>query len=173
MLHALGASSDPWLLQRYLLKTLNRDQVRPQDVEVVIGAVASNPEGRLLAWRHLKAYWPDLQSILGNGSLTMGGLIYVVTSRFFTEYDLKEVISITTKCLFTFFFFFWNCNCIFFLLLGGWFLPQNQRWQWSANAWPESRDNSVQHSLGLTERWSDRRLADSVPKFDNLNFQKQ
>lgn len=57
MLQALGATSDPWLLQRYLLRSLDRHKVRPQDVETVIGSVASNPEGQFLAWRHLKAYF--------------------------------------------------------------------------------------------------------------------
>ncbi|KAJ8684054.1 hypothetical protein QAD02_019846 [Eretmocerus hayati] len=91
MLQALGATTDPWLLQRYLLLTLNRTLVRPQDVDTVISAVAKNPEGKLLAWRHLKAHWPEIQNLVGNGSLTMGGLIQVVTSDFFTEYDHREV----------------------------------------------------------------------------------
>ncbi|XP_014219724.1 glutamyl aminopeptidase [Copidosoma floridanum] len=91
MLQALGATTDPWLLQRYLLQTLDRNLVRPQDVEAVIAAVAKNPEGKLLAWRHLKAHWPHIQGLFGNGSLTMGGLIQVVTSGFFTEYDYREV----------------------------------------------------------------------------------
>lgn len=91
MLQALGATTDPWLLQRYLLQTLDRNLVRPQDVESVIAAVAKNSEGKLIAWRHLKAHWPHIQGLLGNGSLTMGGLIQVVTSGFFTEYDYHEV----------------------------------------------------------------------------------
>jgi aminopeptidase N len=91
MLQALGATTDPWLLQRYLLQTLDRNLVRPQDVETVIAAVAKNSEGKLLAWRHLKAHWPHIQGLFGNGSLTMGGLIHVVTSDFFTEYDYQEV----------------------------------------------------------------------------------
>lgn len=96
MLQALGATSDPWLLQRYLLRSLDREKVRPQDVETVIGSVATNPEGQFLAWRHLKAYWHDIQALFGNGTLTMGGLISVVTSDFFTEHDYREVnINIT------------------------------------------------------------------------------
>ena len=91
MLQALGSTTDPWLLQRYLLQTLDRNQVRPQDVETVIAAVAKNSEGKFLAWRHLKAHWSHIQGIFGNGSMTMGNLINVVTSDFFTEYDYHEV----------------------------------------------------------------------------------
>ncbi|XP_066598523.1 endoplasmic reticulum aminopeptidase 2-like isoform X2 [Prorops nasuta] len=91
MLHALGATSDPWLLQRYLLRSLDRETVRPQDVQAVISSVASNPDGQYLAWRHLKAFWPQIQALFGNGSHTIGGLISTVTSRFFTDYDHREV----------------------------------------------------------------------------------
>lgn len=91
MLQALGATTDSWLLQRYLLRSLDRDMVRSQDVETVIASVATNPEGQFLAWRHLKAYWPQIHVLFGNGSLTMGSLISVVISDFFTEYDYHEV----------------------------------------------------------------------------------
>ena len=91
MLQALGATTDSWLLQRYLLRSLDRDMVRSQDVETVIASVATNSEGQFLAWRHLKAYWPQIHVLFGNGSLTMGGLISVVVSDFFTEYDYHEV----------------------------------------------------------------------------------
>lgn len=67
--------------------------MRSQDVETVIASVASNTEGHFLAWRHMKAYWPQIHALFGNGSLTMGGLISVVISDFFTEYDYQEVSS--------------------------------------------------------------------------------
>lgn len=65
--------------------------VRSQDVETVIASVATNCEGKFLAWRHLKAYWPRIHALFGNGSLTMSGLISVVISDFFTDYDYHEV----------------------------------------------------------------------------------
>lgn len=91
ILGALGATTDPWLLQRYLLKSLDRDNVKSQDVEAVITAVARNPEGQYIAWRHVKAYWPQLHSLFGNGSLGLSTLISSVVSDFFTEYDYQEV----------------------------------------------------------------------------------
>lgn len=89
MLEALGASTDSWLLQRYLLRSLDRDMVKSQDMETVIISVATNSDGQFLVWRHLKAYWPQIHVLLGNGSLS--GLISVVVSNFFTEYDYHEV----------------------------------------------------------------------------------
>ncbi|XP_046624056.1 endoplasmic reticulum aminopeptidase 2-like isoform X1 [Neodiprion virginianus] len=91
LLKALGQSMDPWILQRFLLASLDREEIRPQDVEPVIAVVAHNPEGQFLAWRHLKAYWPRFQTMFGNGTFTLSGFITVVTSTFCTEYDLQEV----------------------------------------------------------------------------------
>ncbi|XP_046689288.1 LOW QUALITY PROTEIN: endoplasmic reticulum aminopeptidase 2-like [Homalodisca vitripennis] len=91
LLRVMGVASDPWILQRYLLATLDRDKVRPQDVKIVIATVASNPEGRLLAWRHLKAHWTTLQGLFGNATFTMGSLISTVTSHFSSQFDYKEV----------------------------------------------------------------------------------
>lgn len=65
--------------------------VKPQDVKTVLGVAASNPEGRLLAWRHLKAHWPTLQDIFGNASFMMGNLISAVTAHLSTPYDYFDV----------------------------------------------------------------------------------
>ncbi|XP_060516441.1 endoplasmic reticulum aminopeptidase 1-like isoform X3 [Cylas formicarius] len=91
LLKALGVASDPWLLQRYLMETLDKNTIKPQDVKVVLAVVAANPEGRLLAWRHLKAYWPTMHSIFGNATFMMGSLISAVTAHLSTPYDYYEV----------------------------------------------------------------------------------
>ena len=107
-LRALGAASDPWILQRYyyiydikicylywlrryLLETVDRSNVKSQDIKIVLGVVAENPEGRLLAWRHLKAYWPTMYSLFGNSTFMMGSLISAVTAHLSTPYDYYEV----------------------------------------------------------------------------------
>lgn len=76
---------------RYLLESLNHNMVKPQDVKIVLAVVAANPEGRLLAWRHLKAYWPSMQQLFGNASFMMGSLISAVTAHLSTPYDYYEV----------------------------------------------------------------------------------
>lgn len=79
-------------LIRYLSTTMDSTKVKAQDVKMVLGVVASQgSQGQLLAWRHLKANWNNLQMLFGNGTFTMGGLITAVTSHFSTEYDFKEV----------------------------------------------------------------------------------
>ncbi|XP_045481382.1 endoplasmic reticulum aminopeptidase 2-like isoform X3 [Harmonia axyridis] len=93
MLKALGVASDPWILQRYLLFSLDRNMVKVQDMKTVLAVVASNPEGRLLAWRHLKAYWPTMNSTFGNATFMIGSLISAVTTHLSTPYDLSEVTT--------------------------------------------------------------------------------
>jgi len=88
---ATDDDGDDDLTYRYLLTTLDRNLVKPQDVKVVLAGVAVNPEGHLLAWRHLKAHWHYLQSMFGNSTYTMGTFISAVTSHFTTEYDYQEV----------------------------------------------------------------------------------
>ncbi|XP_019765505.2 endoplasmic reticulum aminopeptidase 1 isoform X4 [Dendroctonus ponderosae] len=94
LLKALGQPrGDPWLLQRYLIETLDKNTIRPEDVKVVLAVVAANPEGKLLAWRHLKAYWPTMHSLFGNSTSMMGSLISAVTAHLSTPYDYYEVTT--------------------------------------------------------------------------------
>lgn len=70
--------------------------MRPQDVRTVLGVVAANPAGRLLAWRHLRAHWFTFQNMFGEGSFTMGSLITAVVGHFSNEFDYKEVRFVIT-----------------------------------------------------------------------------
>ncbi|CAG7629470.1 unnamed protein product [Allacma fusca] len=91
LLKAMGAAVDPWLLQQYLKACLERESIRPQDVRTVLAVVSANPNGRLLAWRHLRAHWVTLQNMFGEGSFTMGSLITAVVAHFSSEFDYEEV----------------------------------------------------------------------------------
>ena len=84
--------SSSTLCSRYLDSCLERESIRPQDVRTVLAVVASNPTGRLLAWRHLRAHWVPLQNMFGEGSFTMGSLITAVVAHFSSEFDYAEVI---------------------------------------------------------------------------------
>lgn len=92
MLQALGATMDPWLLKRYLRLSLKRNIFNAQEVNTVIKSVAANPHGHYLAWRHIKAYWPQIEALYMNESLSISDLILsVVPDYFITEYDYREV----------------------------------------------------------------------------------
>ena len=92
MLQALGSTMDPWLLKRYLRLSLNRNLLKAQEVNTVITSVAANPHGHYLAWRHIKAYWSQIEALYANESLSINNLILsVVPDYFITEYDYREV----------------------------------------------------------------------------------
>ncbi|KAM0730528.1 Endoplasmic reticulum aminopeptidase 1 [Formica fusca] len=92
MLQALGTAMDPWLLKLYLHLSLNRTLIKAQDVNTILASVAGNPHGHYLAWRHIKAYWPQIEDLYVNESLSISDLIRsVVPDYFITEYDYHEV----------------------------------------------------------------------------------
>ena len=71
--------------------SLNSSQVRGQDVHSVLAAVASNPSGSLLAWRHLQRHWAAIWTTFHSGSFTMGAIIKSVVSHFSTQFDYDQV----------------------------------------------------------------------------------
>lgn len=98
------------------METLETNVVKPEDVKLVLEVVAANPEGRLLAWRHLKAYWSTMHSLYGNSTIVMGHLISAVTAYLSTQYDLYEVshslqmnVVYPSICLSN---FFWNSKIL-------------------------------------------------------------
>jgi len=91
ILSALACSRDTIVLQEYLDMTLNKDQVRSQDVRTVLGGVASNPSGTLLAWRHLRRHWDKYYDLFGSGSFTLGAIIKGVIGGFSTQFDIEQV----------------------------------------------------------------------------------
>ena len=71
--------------------SLNSSLVRGQDVSTVLGAVARNPAGRLLAWRHTQRHWPEIHRQFHAGSFTMGNIIKSVAGQFSTQFDFEQV----------------------------------------------------------------------------------
>ncbi|XP_025987257.2 endoplasmic reticulum aminopeptidase 1 isoform X2 [Solenopsis invicta] len=92
MLQALGATMDPWLLKRYLQFSLDRNLFKAQEVNTVLASVAANQHGHYLAWRHIKAHWPQIEALYMNESYSISNLIlHVVPDFFISEYDYHEV----------------------------------------------------------------------------------
>ncbi|CAL4086080.1 unnamed protein product, partial [Meganyctiphanes norvegica] len=91
MLQALAQTREPWLMQQYLEYTLDTSKIRSQDVRTVLREVASNPGGRLPAWRMVREHWNKIVELFGSGSFTIGAIIKAVTSPFTSAFDLQEV----------------------------------------------------------------------------------
>lgn len=61
LLSALGCAREPWLLIRYLSFVLDPTSgIRKQDGRRVIGAVASNPIGRRLAFKFVLDHFEEM-----------------------------------------------------------------------------------------------------------------
>ena len=93
LLTALSSTRSPWLLQRLLTLSLDKEQIKPQDTVQVITDVARNADGRLLAWRFVRANWKKIVSSFGQGSFSMDTIISGVTFHFSRNFDRNEVAS--------------------------------------------------------------------------------
>ncbi|XP_046856975.1 aminopeptidase N-like [Xenia sp. Carnegie-2017] len=93
LLSSLSSTREAWLLQRCLEYALNTSLIKSQDGDSVIISVASNPNGRLLAWDFLRSHWSTLRKRYGSEAFSFGRLLKAVTSHFQTEFYYNEVQS--------------------------------------------------------------------------------
>ncbi|XP_020293712.1 endoplasmic reticulum aminopeptidase 1-like isoform X2 [Pseudomyrmex gracilis] len=96
LLQALGATTDPWLLKLYLRNSMRQDliaqaKLSAKSVDTMITSVGANSYD--LAWRHIKAYWPQIEALYVNESLSINNLIATIVPNFITEYDFREVVD--------------------------------------------------------------------------------
>uniref|UniRef100_A0A8D2B0P0 Aminopeptidase n=1 Tax=Sciurus vulgaris TaxID=55149 RepID=A0A8D2B0P0_SCIVU len=88
---ALACTNEVWLLNRYLSYTLNPDYIRKQDAVSTISSITSNVIGQTLVWDFVRSNWKKLFEDYGGGSFSFSNLIQVVTRRFSTEYELRQL----------------------------------------------------------------------------------
>ncbi|XP_059809077.1 aminopeptidase N-like isoform X2 [Hypanus sabinus] len=88
---ALACTKQPWLLNRYLLYSLDPNKIRKQDATSTISAIARNVVGQSLTWDFIRANWKTIFQQYGGGSFSFSRLISSVTERFSTEFELKQL----------------------------------------------------------------------------------
>ncbi|PFX20498.1 Endoplasmic reticulum aminopeptidase 1 [Stylophora pistillata] len=92
IIFALGATRVKNLLKRLLKKALGSgSEVRCQDLIQIIGTVASNPDGRLLAWKFFHKNFKKIVKRFGKESRTISFLLEKTTENLRTRKDLREV----------------------------------------------------------------------------------
>ena len=89
-LNALCNFNDHTLLQETLDRSLNDEYVRSQDTIRVMVSVASNRQGRELAWQFLKDNWAEFDRRYGEGGFAIMRLVSI-SSLFTTEDRRQEV----------------------------------------------------------------------------------
>ena len=77
------------LLSDLLKRSLSED-VRSQDTVLIVGAVAGNPKGRILAWEFVKSNWSEFDRRYGKGGFALMNLVSI-TGALTTADQLKDV----------------------------------------------------------------------------------
>ena len=90
LLGALCNFDDHALLQQTLDRSLDDDYVRSQDTIRVMVGVASNRQGRELAWQFLKDNWEEFDRRYGEGGFAIMRLVSI-SSLFTTDEKRQEV----------------------------------------------------------------------------------
>jgi aminopeptidase N len=62
LMNALGCTRQPWLLSRYLERTLENSGIRKQDTFRVFSAVSSNVWGQSIAFNFIKNNWKRIRN---------------------------------------------------------------------------------------------------------------
>ncbi|XP_055850973.1 endoplasmic reticulum aminopeptidase 2 [Episyrphus balteatus] len=91
LVRALGRTKDVWLQNRLLSHiTL----LPTTEVVEVLQSIAGTPVGGAIACRFLQANWYDLQSRLGEGSVSFAKVISTITQYGSTNFDYDELKSL-------------------------------------------------------------------------------
>ncbi|XP_043236922.1 endoplasmic reticulum aminopeptidase 1-like isoform X2 [Amphibalanus amphitrite] len=91
LLRALGASTDPLILEHFLRISLAGELVRSQDFVLVVESTAANQAARLRLWRFVRLNWHKILDKFGGGTFMIDNIIQELVSRFSTQLELEEV----------------------------------------------------------------------------------
>ncbi|KAG5672285.1 hypothetical protein PVAND_002422 [Polypedilum vanderplanki] len=93
LMQALGCTRQPWLLSRYLERTLENDGIRKQDTFRVFSAVSNNVWGQSIAFNFIKNNWKRIRNHFGVGSpmSTLNSLIKFVTKGMTDKNQLDDL----------------------------------------------------------------------------------
>ncbi|KAJ8281245.1 hypothetical protein GJAV_G00065250 [Gymnothorax javanicus] len=92
---ALACTKQVWLLDRYLVRSLDPDLMPLISFNYVISSVARNAAGQSLAWDFLRSKWSELVEMHGVSSLFAA--IDNVSRRFSTEFELQQLKEIGAR----------------------------------------------------------------------------
>ncbi|ESP00388.1 hypothetical protein LOTGIDRAFT_238559 [Lottia gigantea] len=91
LLRALACTREMWLLNRYLTKAVNQDEIRKQDSLSIIIYVSSHTISRDLTWNFVRENWKKISDDFAVSLFQFTRMIGRVTEAFNTEFDLKQL----------------------------------------------------------------------------------
>jgi aminopeptidase N len=62
LMYTLGCAREPWLISRYLERTLTNEGIKKQDIFRVFSSVSSNVWGQPIAFNFIKDNWKRLKN---------------------------------------------------------------------------------------------------------------
>ena len=74
-----------------ILDFILSDNVKSQDILVVISSIAGNPDGLELAWDFFKNNYNKLEDRFGRTSHAMSNMTKVICSRFSSDEKIREI----------------------------------------------------------------------------------
>uniref|UniRef100_A0A034V8K5 Aminopeptidase N n=2 Tax=Bactrocera dorsalis TaxID=27457 RepID=A0A034V8K5_BACDO len=93
LLSALGCSLEPWILSRYLRRSISGDDIRKQDVYRVFAAVSSNVVGQQIAFDFMRNNWNEIKNYLGSTMSNINAILKFATKRMNSKFFLAELES--------------------------------------------------------------------------------
>ncbi|KAK7788600.1 hypothetical protein R5R35_008941 [Gryllus longicercus] len=94
LLDALGCSSQPWLLNRYLNWMLSNDSgIRKQDGPRVFNSVSQNVMGHSLAFNFLRNNWEDILDYYGLAFARVSSMVSSLATYMNTQLQLEELMK--------------------------------------------------------------------------------
>ncbi|XP_068711711.1 glutamyl aminopeptidase-like isoform X2 [Montipora foliosa] len=94
LLHGLAASTEPWIISRYLHLSLDSTKIKTSDTPTVIFEVATASDtGRQIAWDFIIQHWGTLETRYGDGLYVLRGILEAITGGFTNEFQLKQLMN--------------------------------------------------------------------------------
>lgn len=98
LMHGLAASTEPWILSRYLQFSLDTKMIKSSDTPLVIGKVAENSNiGRQMSWDFILKHWNILETRYGEGLYILRRILESVTFGFASEFQLQQLLNFVSE----------------------------------------------------------------------------
>ncbi|XP_071801032.1 aminopeptidase N-like [Asterias amurensis] len=91
LLDSMPCTRQTWALSSLLSYTLDAEVIKAQDVPLILGDVARNPIGTLLAWDFFRANYDIFREKFGGSLFQFSKIIKAVTKPLHSEFHLRQL----------------------------------------------------------------------------------
>ncbi|KAK6184957.1 hypothetical protein SNE40_007297 [Patella caerulea] len=91
LLQGMACSQELWILRRYLLKAIRKEDIRKQDTLSVIIYVSTHAYARSFTWDFVREHWNTIKEDFAVSLFAFSNMIGRVTRAFNTEFELQQL----------------------------------------------------------------------------------